>query len=84
MTIIEIIGYLAAFFTTISFIPQVVKVIKDKQTRNISLQMYLIFTMGILMWLIYGILIFSPPIILANSFTLIFAIIILSYKLKYK
>ncbi len=84
MTIIEITGYLAAFFTTISFIPQVVKVIKDKQTRNISLQMYLIFTMGILMWLIYGILIFSPPIIFANSFTLIFAIIILSYKLKYK
>jgi MtN3 and saliva related transmembrane protein len=84
MTIIEIIGYLAAFFTTISFIPQVVKVIKDKQTRNISLQMYLIFTVGILMWLIYGILIFSLPIIMANTFTLVFAIIILSYKLKYK
>lgn len=84
MTYIEIFGYLAAFFTTISFIPQVVKVIKDKQTRNISLQMYLIFTLGILMWLIYGILLVSLPIILANTFTLVFAIIILSYKLKYK
>lgn len=84
MTIVEIIGYFAAFFTTVSFIPQVVKVIKDKQTRNISLQMYLIFTLGILCWLIYGILLFSLPIIFANSFTLIFAIIILSYKLKYK
>jgi len=84
MTIIEMIGYLAAFFTTVSFIPQVVKVIKDKQTRNISLQMYLIFTLGILCWLIYGILLFSQPIILANTFTLVFALIILYYKLKYK
>ena len=81
---IEIFGYMAAFFTTVSFIPQVVKVIKDKQTRNISLQMYLIFTFGILCWLIYGILLNSLPIIFANTFTLVFAVIILSYKLKYK
>lgn len=84
MNLIEIIGYLAAFFTTISFIPQVVKVVKEKQTRNISLQMYLIFSLGITFWLIYGILINSLPIILANSLTLTFAIIILSYKIKYK
>jgi MtN3 and saliva related transmembrane protein len=84
MNLIEIIGYLAAFFTTISFIPQVIKVVKEKQTRNISLQMYLIFSLGITFWLIYGILINSLPIILANSLTLTFAIIILSYKIKYK
>jgi len=84
MNLIEIIGYLAAFFTTISFIPQVIKVVKEKQTRNISLQMYLIFSLGITFWLIYGILINSLPIILANSLTLTFSIIILSYKIKYK
>jgi len=84
MNLIEIIGYLAAFFTTISFIPQVIKVVKEKQTRNISLQMYLIFSLGITFWLIYGILINSLPIILANSLTLTFAIIKISNKIKYK
>ncbi len=84
MEIIEIVGYLAAIFTTISFIPQVLKVIKDKQTRNISLQMYLIFSTGVFFWFIYGLLINSLPIIIANFFTLSFALIILIYKLKYK
>ncbi len=81
---IEIIGYIAAFLTTFSFIPQVVKVIKDKQTRNISLQMYLIFSLGVSLWLVYGILIGAFPIIIANGLTLIFSVIILIYKLKYK
>ena len=81
---IEIIGYIAAFLTTFSFIPQVVKVIKDKQTRNISLQMYLIFSLGVSLWLVYGILIGAFPIIMANGLTLIFSVIILIYKLKYK
>lgn len=81
---IEIIGYIAAFLTTFSFIPQVVKVIKDRQTRNISLQMYLIFSLGVSLWLVYGILMGSLPIIIANGLTLIFSIIILIFKLKYK
>ncbi|HRP02209.1 MAG TPA: SemiSWEET transporter [Candidatus Kapabacteria bacterium] len=78
------VGYLAAVFTTFSFVPQVIKVMKDKQTRSISLPMYIIFSVGVLLWLIYGLILNSLPIIIANLLTLILAIIILVYKLKYK
>lgn len=84
MEIFTIIGLLAASCTTISFLPQAIKVIKTKQTKDLSLSMYSIFTSGILFWLIYGILIKDLPIMIANSITLVFTIIILSMKIKYK
>ncbi len=78
-----IIGTTAAILTTIAFLPQVVLVLKTKQTRDISLVMYLIFTSGVILWLYYGILIEQAPIIFANIVTLIFVSIILVMKVKH-
>ncbi len=79
---IDIIGYLAAVLTTVAFIPQVIKVIKTKNTRDISLLMYIIFVLGILFWELYGILRSDMPIIIANFITLFLASIILIKKMK--
>lgn len=78
----ELIGYLAASLTTFSFLPQAIKVIKTKETKGISLIMYVIFTMGVLMWTVYGILISNMPMLGANIVTLLFASIILFFKVK--
>ena len=67
----EIIGLIAAACTTCAFIPQVMKVWKTKQTKDLSLRMYSIMFIGILLWLIYGIRIDSLSIILANVVTAI-------------
>jgi MtN3 and saliva related transmembrane protein len=75
---------MAAFSTTISFLPQAIKTIKTKDTSGISLSMYAVFTLGTLFWLIYGILTPSLPVAVANFVTLIFASIILVYKMRYK
>ena len=82
--IINYIGFFAAFCTTTSFLPQVIKVYKTKSTKDISLYMFLIFTIGTFCWLIYGILESSLPIIIANTITLILSAIILLYKIKFK
>ncbi|MCH1472255.1 MAG: SemiSWEET transporter [Flavobacteriaceae bacterium] len=65
----EIIGLIAAVCTTFAFVPQVMKVWKTKQTKGLSLRMYSIMFTGILLWLVYGILIDSLSIILANVVT---------------
>ncbi len=81
---ITIIGLVAAACTTISFAPQAIKIIKTRQTKDLSLAMYLILTMGIFLWLVYGILIKNLPIIIANTITLLFSSTILILKIKYK
>jgi len=63
---ITIIGYLAAFGTTVSFLPQAIKTIQTKDTSGISLYMYALFTAGTLLWLIYGVMIGSLPVAIAN------------------
>ena len=84
MSITDIIGYLAAFGTTISFLPQAIKTIQTKDTSGISLPMYALFTTGTLLWLTYGIMGGSLPVAVANAITLVFASIILVYKIRYK
>jgi MtN3 and saliva related transmembrane protein len=84
MNYIDIIGFIAAFSTTISFLPQAVKTIRTKDTSGISLSMYAVFTTGTFLWLIYGIMAPSLPVAVANAVTFIFASVILIYKLKYK
>ena len=82
--VLKYIGFLAAFCTTVAFFPQALKVWKTKSTRDISLYMFVIFTIGVISWLIYGITILDIPIILANAVTLILSLFILVYKIKYK
>ena len=84
MDSVVIIGYLAAFGTTVSFLPQAIKTIQTKNTSGISLYMYALFTTGTLLWMIYGFMIHSLPVALANVITFVFASIILIYKLRYK
>ncbi len=77
MNYFTLIGLAAATCTTISFLPQAIKVIKTRDTRSLSLPMYVIFTTGVLLWLTYGILIRDIPVIAANSVTSLFSTIIL-------
>ena len=84
MELITIIGLIAAACTTFSYIPQAIKTIKTKDTKSISLLMYWIMTVGIVLWLSYGVLKNDLPIIIANTITLLFAGIILILKIKYK
>ncbi len=79
-----LIGYAAGFLTTIAFLPQLIKVIKTRSTRDISLGMFLIFSTGVFLWLIYGILIESAPVIVANLITFVMAFAIFIYKIRYK
>jgi len=80
---VELLGIIAGTLTTISFLPQLVKVVKNKSAKDVSLLMFLIFTLGILLWLVYGILTFTLAIIIANSVTIILALSILILKIKY-
>jgi MtN3 and saliva related transmembrane protein len=84
MDIVNVIGLSAAFGTTVSFLPQAIKTIQTKDTSGISLYMYALFTAGTLLWLIYGLMSHSLPVIIANAVTFIFACIILIYKIIYK
>ena len=79
---IEIIGIIAAFLTTIAFIPQVNKVVKSNRTDGLSKTTFSIFTIGVFLWLIYGFLKNSFSMIIGNGITLILALIILSYLIK--
>lgn len=78
----DLIGYLAAVCTTVSFIPQAWKVYKTREVEAISLWMYILFCAGVFFWLIYGWLIDSWPVTLANAVTLALASFILGVKLK--
>lgn len=84
MNLITLTGFLAAAFTTTSFLPQAIKTIRTKDTGSISLFMYTLFATGTLLWLLFGILSNNMPVTIANAVTLVFAIIILFYKLKFK
>jgi MtN3 and saliva related transmembrane protein len=81
-TFVSVIGMIAAFCTTIAQLPQVLKVLRTNQTRDISLWMYIIINVGILLWLVYGIYIVDYPLILANAVTLILTMIVLIMKIK--
>jgi MtN3 and saliva related transmembrane protein len=81
---VEFIGFMAALCTTLAFVPQALKTIETKDTSSISLWMYVIFTTGVFLWLVYGLQISNWPIIVANLATFTLASIILWFKLKYK
>jgi len=79
----DLTGSAAATFTTISFIPQAVRIFRTRHTTDISLEMYTLFTLGVTLWLAYGIQLDSWPIIVANSVTLLLASTVLVMKIKY-
>lgn len=80
----NMIGSIAAILTTFAFLPQVIKVIKTKDTESIALGMYLMQVLGIALWLAHGLVIQDLPLILANSVSFILSGTILVYKIRYK
>jgi MtN3 and saliva related transmembrane protein len=83
-SIVLILGYIAGFFTTISFLPQVIKTWKTKSTKDISLIMFILFVLGISLWFVYGLMEKSLPIIIANALTGAMGLMILYFKIRYK
>jgi len=80
---VNLIGYVAATLTTISFLPQLIRVVKLRSARDISLGMFLIFSVGTLFWFLYGLLAHSFPVLIANAITLALSMSILILKLRF-
>lgn len=84
MQLHDLIGYLAATLTTASFVPQALQTFRTKDVSGISLGMYSVFTVGIGLWLVYGLVLQAWPIVIANTITLALAASILAMKLRYR
>ena len=81
---VECIGYAAASLTTISFFPQAVKTLRSGDTHSISLGMYSLFTAGVMLWSIYGLMVADGPVLIANLITMIPAAVVLQRKIAAK
>lgn len=84
MLAIDTIGFVAAILTTGSFLPQAWHTFQTKDVSGISLTMYAAFTLGVMLWLAYGLLLGAWPMIVANVITLTLALAILTMKLRYR
>jgi len=82
--LIDGIGLVAGLLTTTAFIPQVWKIYRTKSGKDISGRMFSLFSFGIVLWLVYGILLKSVPLILSNAVTLILSLTILWLKIRYR
>jgi MtN3 and saliva related transmembrane protein len=78
-----LVSAVAATLTTVAFVPQAIHIIRFKETRAISLQMYVVFSSGVALWLIFGVMIWNWPIMAANAITLALALTIIRMKLRY-
>ena len=78
----DLIGTIAATLTTLSFLPQAILVLRTGETRGISLGMYSVFTVGVALWIIYGVTLEAWPVIIANAVTLCLALCILTVVIK--
>jgi MtN3 and saliva related transmembrane protein len=84
MSIEILVSGVAAVLTTAAFVPQALHIIRYKETRAISLLMYVAFATGVAFWLLFGFMIWNWPMIVANTVTLALALAIIAMKLKYK
>ncbi|MEK7815451.1 MAG: SemiSWEET transporter [Pseudomonadota bacterium] len=80
----NLLGMIAGTLTTAAFVPQVVKTWRTRSTHDISLGMFALFSSGLVLWLVYGVMIDSLPIVVSNIITLALALTILYFKLRYK
>lgn len=83
MSTTTILGYFAGFLTTVSFLPQVVKTWKSRSASDLSLGMFSVFSVGVMCWLVYGLLLQETPMIFWNAVTLVLALAIMVMKLKF-
>ena len=82
-TPVEDLGFVAAFCSTAAFVPQLARVIRLRSARDISLPTFLLFSIGVFLWLLYGVYIGSMPVILSNAVTLVLSLSILALKVRY-
>ena len=80
---VELLGFVAAFCTTAAFVPQLVRVLRLRSARDVSLPTFVMFSVGVFLWLLYGFYIGSKPVIACNGVTLVLSVSILSMKLRY-
>ncbi len=80
---IEYLGFFAGFITTISFVPQVLRVYKNRSGRDVSLYMLLLLSTGTFLWLVYGLMLGSAPIVAANAVTFALVVLICMLKIYY-
>lgn len=80
---VTLIGLAAAFCTTIAFLPQVIQTWRTRSTKDISLAMFLVFTTGIFLWLVYGVVLHDVPLIAANGTTFVLSGTILYFKFRH-
>ena len=84
MAALEILGLLAGTITSITFLPQVIKVWQTKSAKDLSMLMLLLLMLGVILWLVYGVILMNVAIIYTNSMVLAMSLILLFFKLKYK
>ncbi|MFM6924410.1 MAG: SemiSWEET family sugar transporter [Ferruginibacter sp.] len=84
MAPIEILGLVAGTITSITFIPQVVKIWQTKSAKDLSIMMLLLLMLGVVLWLIYGLVVMSASIIYTNSMVLLMSLVMMYFKLKFK
>lgn len=83
MTTQDLIGYAAAALTTVSFVPQTILTLRTRRTDGVSLGMYSAFSLGVALWLLYGVMLSAWPVIAANAITLVLALSILVMKVRF-
>ncbi|MDD5721555.1 MAG: SemiSWEET family transporter [Candidatus Pacebacteria bacterium] len=84
MNSVTFLGYMAGFLVVISLLPQTIKAWRTKLTRDISLWRYIIYIIGLILWVTYAVITKNGPVAVTNSIGLILALIILGLKIKYK
>tara|TARA_B100000900_G_scaffold412228_1_gene433579 strand:+ start:408 stop:671 length:264 start_codon:yes stop_codon:yes gene_type:complete len=80
---VDFYGYIAAFLTTLAFLPQLIKTINTRKAEDVSLITLIMFITGVISWIIYGYKISSIPILTANIITLILNLLILIFKIRF-
>lgn len=80
----DLVGMAAGTLTTVSFVPQVIKIWKSRSAKDISTGMFLLFSLGVVLWLIYGVALHSTPIIVSNLVTLVLSLSIIVMKCLFK
>ena len=81
--VVNVIGLAAAVCTTVSFVPQLIRIWRLRSAREISLIMFLVFSLGVFLWLLYGVFLHDFPIIIANAVSLVLSLAILALKLRF-
>ena len=84
MDTIDLLGLAAGSLTTVSFVPQVLKIWRSKSGNDVSYGMFALFSAGVTLWLVYGLMLDATPIVVANAVTLVLALVVILLKFRYR